>query len=350
MKIAIVQDPHVSAGRDESFSRVWESQARDAGFEVESIPSVQQDLIERVRDCAGFLWCFFHAPSESRQMGMRIVQAIEHGLGIPVFPNWHTIWHYDDKAAQSYLLTAARIPIPKTWVFWNYGEALEFLQCASYPLVFKLPTGAGSINVRLLSSFEEAKEWLGLLFWSGAFDLNHAPPSFTLLRKRLRPALRLWIKGRTPDPGPSFDYHKKCMLVQEFLPDNPFDTRITVIGQRAFGFRRFNRPNDFRASGSGLIDYDPGAIDEETVRLGFTVAQALKTQSVAIDGLRRGDERVVGEISYTYLGWAVHDCPGHWELDGEPATGELRWVDGPMHPAEAIFEDFSGKLLEHTTA
>ncbi len=138
------------------------------------------------------------------------------------------------------------------------------------------------------------------------------PPGLVLLvlLKRLRPALRWWIKGRTPDPGPSFDYHKKCMLVQEFLPDNPFDTRITVIGDRAFGFRRFNRPNDFRASGSGLIDYDLSAIDEETVRLGFAVAQALKTQSVAIDGLRRGDERVVGEISYTYAGLGGTRLPG----------------------------------------
>ncbi len=74
-----------------------------------------------------------------------------------------------------------------------------------------------------------------------------------------------------------------------------------------------------------------------------------KTQPVAIDRSRRGEERVVGEISYTYLGWAVHGCPGHWELDGEPATGQLRWVEGPMHHADAILEDFCRKLVEPAT-
>lgn len=49
---------------------------------------------------------------------------------------------------------------------------------------------------------------------------------------------------------------KKYILFQEYLPDNEFDTRVTVIGNRAFAFRRFNRKKDFKASGSGEIDYD----------------------------------------------------------------------------------------------
>lgn len=31
------------------------------------------------------------------------------------------------------------------------------------------------------------------------------------------------------------------------------DTRVTVIGHCAFGYRRYNRPGDFRASGSGRL-------------------------------------------------------------------------------------------------
>ena len=36
--------------------------------------------------------------------------ALEHGMGIPVFPTWKTIWHFDDKIGQYYLLRAAGIP------------------------------------------------------------------------------------------------------------------------------------------------------------------------------------------------------------------------------------------------
>ena len=63
-------------------------------------------------------------------------------------------------------------------------------------------------------------------------------------------------------------------------------------------------------------------------------------QSVAIDGLWRGEECVVGEISYCYASWAVHACPGHWTLDGDPQTGLVRWQEGPMWPEDAQLEVF----------
>ncbi len=54
----------------------------------------------------------------------------------------------------------------------------------------------------------------------------------------------------------------------------------------------------------------------------------------------------VGEISYTYLSEAVYKCPGHWELEGPPDTGNLRWVDRQMWPEEAQVQDFVGRLDE----
>ena len=70
----------------------------------------------------------------------------------------------------------------------------------------------------------------------------------------------------------------------------------------------------------------------------------MKTQSIAIDCLRRGEERVVGEISYTYPHWTVHNCPGHWELTGDPETGDLVWKSGQMWPEEAQIIDFIDRL------
>ena len=124
------------------------------------------------------------------------------------------------------------------------------------------------------------------------------------------------------------------VLLQEFLPGNDFDIRITVIGERAFAFRRFNRPDDFRASGSGRIDWDPGQIDPAAVLLAFATARHLETQSLAVDVLRRQDGTlVINEISYYYEGWAIAACPGQWRPD-------LTWQEGPMSPEDAIFDDF----------
>ena len=89
-----------------------------------------------------------------------------------------------------------------------------------------------------------------------------------------------WTKG--VDTSPHWRIQKNYVLFQRFLPDNEFDTRITVIGDRAFGFRRMTRKSDFRASGSGIIDYDIGKIDLRCVDIAFRVSQQLGFQSMAI--------------------------------------------------------------------
>jgi glutathione synthase/RimK-type ligase-like ATP-grasp enzyme len=331
-------------GSRESYSDRWIAKAREMGHEVRIVDVYQNDIIERLQDCDGFMWRFTHPPFP-RLYAKRLLAAAEHGLGLVVFPDWKTAWHYDDKIAQRYLLEAAGIPIAKTWIFWNREGAIDFCSNAQFPLVIKLAGGASSQNVRLLNDFNEAKYWINQLFYRGLFSLDRAgnvKPQEII--KRLKPAVSLLLKGRHPNPGPWYELQKNYLMVQELLPDNPYDTRVTVIGNRAFAFRRFNRPKDFRASGSGNFDTDPEAIDLKFVRLGFKTARALGTQSVAIDGLYFGQECVTTEISYSYASWVVHECPGHWQLGGEPESAELIWREGQAWPQDAIMEDFLVKL------
>ena len=41
--------------------------------------------------------------------------------------------------------------------------------------------------------------------------------------------------------NPYWQIDKNYIYFQEFIPGNEFDTRVTVIGDRAFAFRRMNR-------------------------------------------------------------------------------------------------------------
>jgi hypothetical protein len=135
-------------------------------------------------------------------------------------------------------------------------------------------------------------------------------------------------------------------MVQEFLERNEYDTRAVAIGNRGWVYRRLNRPDDFRASGSGLRDPDRTKIDLEMIRLAFVVSRALGTQSVAVDGIYRGGERVLTEISYYYEGWILfEECQGHWVLHGDPETGELEWRDEQLRPEDAILDDFLATLV-----
>ncbi len=122
-------------------------------------------------------------------------------------------------------------------------------------------------------------------------------------------------------------------MFQQFMPDNTTDTRITVIGGRAFGFVRNVRKNDFRASGSGSIAYDREGIDPKCVKIAFRVSDALRAQSLALDFVKDVEGRpVVVEISYGYVPEAVHDAGGYWDRTG-------RWCPGEFWPEHLIADD-----------
>ena len=67
-------------------------------------------------------------------------------------------------------------------------------------------------------------------------------------------------------------------------------------------FRRFVRDNDFRASGSGKIDYNIDDIDPRVVKLSLEISKALKFQSMAYDFLfNENNQPEICEISYTFI-------------------------------------------------
>jgi|HubBroStandDraft_4_1064222.scaffolds.fasta_scaffold79212_2 hypothetical protein len=336
--VAIHPGEQVSPGRTPSSTR-WSEFLGSSGFEVRWVDVRSADILDQLTGCHAFMWNWLHFDGSER-IARRLLPVIERELRIPVFPDQRTCWHFNDKIAQAYLLKALQIPIPQTWIWFDRRRAEEWASQAHYPLVLKLATGGQSKNVRLISDFWEARRWIDCLFSFYIIELDDGHPS--LCRKLRRIAASLKSQGLLRSTGhePNTGY----VLFQEFLPDNRFDTRVTVVGNRAFAFRRFNRPHDFRASGSGNLDTDPINIDEEFVRLAFLTSKKTRSQSCAIDGLYRGCDHVVGEVQYSFISSLVYSCPGHWELNGEPKTGALIWVAGQMWPEEAQVIDFTAKI------
>ena len=330
-------------GEKQSFSSRWAVRAAETGVHVRAVDVYAPDFFQQLEGCNGFMWRFGYSPSP-RLFAKRLLPAIEHGLGIPVFPSFETAWHFEDKIAQSYLLQAAGVPTPATWIFWDRARALDFCRSAAYPLVLKLSFGYQSSNVRLLHDMDEASRWIARLFGPGVTGLRPDAPAVRETLRRAKGAVR-HLRGESAIEDLEYsELQHGYFYVQEFLPGNEHDVRVTVIGNRAFAFRRFNRPGDFRASGSGRINWERDHIDEDGIRLAFKVARRLHTQSLAVDLLQRCGRKVLAEISYTYASWAVRDCPGHWTLQGDAGSGVLSWVEGRVHPEDAIFDDFVGRL------
>jgi len=356
MIIAIQPDDYTSPGLpdgSDASSPRWAKFLEEKGVSIKWVNVFKSDILDQLEGVDGFMWRWPHW-GMSFQVARRIIPVIENILKIPCYPNWETCWHYDDKVLQKMIFEVCSIPMPKTWVFFDKDEAMEWLKGAIYPVVLKLSRGASSGNVRLIASEFEAVQWVNRIFDFGATSLSEKGFEGRRAERipagaRLKVAARALVKGKLPGEWKCEKDVKELGYVyfQEFLAGNEYDTRITVIGGRAFGFKRANRKGDFRASGSGDIDFDPKGIDLQFVELAFDVAAKLKSESCAIDGMYRNGKPVIGEVSYTYASWAIHECPGYWvrASEGQRDVCSLKWVDGSMWPEVAQAEVFWGRLM-----
>ena len=126
--------------------------------------------------------------------------------------------------------------------------------------------------------------------------------------------------------------------MQKFIPGNDSDTRIIVIGNRAFGIIRKVRKNDFRASGGGTITYDKENVDIRTVRMAFEVSKKLHLECVAYDFVfDQNNDPLIVEISYGFAIEAYDPCPGYWD-------NELDWHEGRFNPQAWMIDDLSDKI------
>jgi hypothetical protein len=330
--------------RPGSFSDRWLEYCRERGLRYQVVDAHGTQVMEQVRGASAFLWHWAHWDTVDQLHARQLIQAVE-AQGIPVFPNNRTCWHFDDKIGQKYLLEGVGAPLVPTYVFFDEPSALDWIWQAEFPKVFKLRCGAGSTNVRLVKRRREAERCCRRAFGSGFAPVAGYLADFSSkLRRSGRPAslarklihapealMQVWRSRRVTPRQRGYVYF------QDFLPNNQHDTRVTIIGDRAFAFRRGVRPGDFRASGSGLIDWAPAKIDLRCVDESFSIAQALGTQSLATDYVtdEDGNPRIL-EMSYGFVPELVYQCPGWWDV-------ERSWHEGHVWPQDAIIEDLLRK-------
>jgi hypothetical protein len=330
--------------RQGSYSDRWIEYCEEHGIAYKVVNCLASDIIQQLAHASGLLWHWtLNDPSE-QLIARQILLAVE-AMGLPVFPNTSSCWHYNDKIGQKYLLETIDAPLVPTHVFYHLPDALCWIEKASFPKVFKLSKGGGSTNVRFVRNAREAC-WLAKRAMTRGFlpiagYTQDVQKRFRVARKRgdlfsaLRrmPAVLAKIRQMNRDVGRERGY----VYFQDFVPGNDFDTRITIIGDRAFGFTRNVRPGDFRASGSGDINYDVSQINIQCVRNAFEVAQKIRSQSLAFDFVLDEKRRpLILEVSYCYDPRAVHACQGHWDE-------QLNWHPGHMWPQDAIITDFIAK-------
>ena len=335
MKIAIHH-------RQRSFSDRWIDYCRKNNVNFKIVNCYDNDILEQISDCNALMWHWSQEDYEATLFARQLTFALEK-KGIPVFPDSNTSWHFDDKIGQKYLLEAIGAPLVKSYAFYSKNDALTWINSATFPKVFKLRGGAGSINVKLIKSRKQAKALVKKAFGKG-FSVNN-PVSrlkdrfWVFQRDNNWAAVKGIFKGFgrlfIPTKYQRFSQRQKGYIYfQDFIPENNYDTRLVVIGDRCFGIRRYCRKGDFRASGSGILEYAPELFQKESIIVAFKTACQLSSQSIAFDFILDNNQPKIVEISYTFsLGKAYDSCPGFWDKN-------LNWHDKKVNPQYFMIEDF----------
>jgi glutathione synthase/RimK-type ligase-like ATP-grasp enzyme len=323
MKIAI----HHRIG---SFSEAWINYCKENNINYKIVNCYLNDIIVQLEGCDALMWHHTHADYRDVLFANKLLFAVE-AMGIAVFPNFKTTWHFDDKVGQKYLLESVNAPLVPSYVFYDKKSALLWAKEALYPKVFKLRGGAGASNVKLVKSYSHCKRLINKAFSGGFSVFNNwkyfseryfqfiaGKDSFLSVMKGL---VRIFIPT---DLSKMQGKEKGYIYFQEFIPNNSFDVRLIVIDDKAYGMKRLNRENDFRASGSNSFVYDE--LPEELLRIGFDVSHKLQLQTAAFDFIFDSyNQPLIVEVSFGYGTKGSSLCPGYWDKD-------CNWHKGNFNP------------------
>lgn len=334
MKIAIHHN-------DKSYSKYWQEYCIAHHLDYKMVNAYDTDIIQQVADCDIFMWHFHQLDYRDMLFAKQLLFSLEEA-GKIVFPNMATGWHFDDKLGQKYLFEAMGIKAAPSFAFFDKPTAEQWAETATYPKVFKLRGGAGSSNVRLARNKQEAKHLIATAFSEKGF-----PPYQGM--ERVRRALKGWLHGEMsirnvfaafcrlfvkPAAYKLLPKQNGYAYFQEFIPNDGFDYRIEVAGDKAIAMVRYCRKNDFRASGGHNDHFEKELIPQDVIAFAFDVVDRLNMQAAALDIVRNNQtgELYVIEISYCY---GVDDDEfehGYWTRDG-------KWHNEPFNGIHWIIED-----------
>lgn len=156
----------------------------------------------------------------------------------------------------------------------------------SYPVVLKAAAGSGSAGVALARDEKEllkkAKKMGKITFYGVCYTrINKIRHCLGMARRKL-----MGIKVvELPEP-------REKMILQKFVPNLSHDYKVLVFGEKYYILRRKVRDHDFRASGSGKLEFPEILGEIETMVLDFArgayeqIGTPLLSIDIAYDGER----------------------------------------------------------------
>ncbi len=242
-------------------------------------------------------------------------------LGYTVFPAPLEIFLYENKRFLASWLKAWEIPSPVTHIFYEYDEALSFIEESACPMVAKTNIGASGSGVTILESARQARDYLEKTFTGSGAPQRLGP---NLAKGRLLQRGLRYIVQPSMIPGKLDVYmtkrisrQKGFVIIQEYVP-HEFEWRAVRIGESFFAHKKLKSGD--KASGSLLKLYDNPPYELLDFIKGITDRHRLFSQ--AVDLFESDGRFLVNEMQCIF----GQSDPYQMLVDGE--AGRYRFLDG----------------------
>lgn len=169
----------------------------------------------------------------------------------------------------------------KSLHFYSYNDAKEILekQDIKYPVVLKTATGAGSSGVALAENSEDLMKKIRkmgrILFRSIQF--TYLAQIRTFCAKIYRKIRGIDVIQKNPP--------REKMIMQTYIPNLGCDYKVLVFAEKYYILRRLTRDHDFRASGSGRLEFpkELSDIEYQVLDLARKAYQEIDTPLLSVD-------------------------------------------------------------------
>ncbi len=311
--------PRVGLIQDRKAPPYWtkyERFLRNNQFSFEYYDIHQSDWLATSKQFDVIIWATEGAAPEIEEQ-KRKTFLLEKFCGKVCFPSFETLMWSEDKIYQYEWLQMFNFPVIETFISHSASETLAKIQQLDYPLISKVPVGAGSLGVELVKNSRQAET-----LTKEAFSRVGRPVYWPYFRQK--------------------DY----VYFQKFMPNAGYDLRVIAVGDKVFGYYRDVPQGEFRASGMGLVR--KGTLPEDAVQLAMQVIKKLDLVIAAVDMLRDS----AGKLHIIEMSPLIQvDTPGQLHVDDVPgayvfnSSGTYTFEPGMLWIQELALKEFFERWL-----
>ena len=230
----------------------YERFCKNNNIEYGLIDITRSDWMDQVKKYDIIMWHTDSSPA-SQLMAETKIYIMEKEMGKLCFPSFHEVWQYENKIRAAYMYNYHSIPSIPTFVTNNKEDALNKIEKCDFPIIYKLSTGSGSKGVFKLNSKSSAVKLINRIF-------KYGQPTY-------------WGYVKT----------KNEFYMQEFIHDATYDLRVMMVDDMAFGYFRYPKAGDFKASGSHI--FEKKEIPAVALKLAYSIKNKLHARQIGVDML-----------------------------------------------------------------